>query len=63
MVVVVEVPPACGSHLWIQSGASAMLPKVVGEASKVTAPGRATAALKLSAYQVPECCLYLPACR
>ena len=57
------MPPACGSHLLIQSGASAMLPKVVGEASKVTASGRATAALKLSAYQVPECFLYLAVCR
>ena len=58
-----KMPPACGSHLLIQSGASAMLPKVVGEASKVTASGRATAALKLSAYQVPECFMYLSVCR
>ena len=57
------MPPACGSHLLIQSGASAMLPKVVGEASKVTASGRATAALKLSAYQVPECFMYSFVCR
>ena len=40
-----------------------MLPKVVGEASKVTASGRATAALKLSAYQVPESILYVLFCR
>ena len=40
-----------------------MLLKVVGEASKVIASGRPTAALKLLAYQVPECFLYLAVCR
>ena len=40
-----------------------MLLKVVGEASKVTASGRATAALKLPAYQLPESALYLIVCR